>query len=77
MRLNAGGTFAWREFSAALAEACAREPDYWRAWLGALEAVLAARGIAAPEAVAELADAWGRAAAATPHGQPIRLAAAR
>jgi nitrile hydratase accessory protein len=72
--LSEGGAFAWPEFSAALAEARAAEPegDYFVAWLAALEAVLARRGVA-PEAVAATAAAWQAAARATPHGQPIRL----
>lgn len=75
VHLNASGAFAWAEFSAALARARARDPgaEYWQAWLRVLEAVLAERGIAAPGAVATMADAWRRAAAATPHGAPIRL----
>jgi nitrile hydratase accessory protein len=76
VELNARGAFAWREFSAALARACAAEPDYWRAWLAALEAVLAERGLAAPAEVGATADAWRRAAAATPHGRPVTLEAA-
>jgi nitrile hydratase accessory protein len=77
--LNERGAFAWPDFAAALAGECAREPEgeYYANWLRAFEAVLATGGIAAPEAVAELAAAWRRAAAATPHGQPVRLANAR
>ena len=43
--LHERGAFAWPEFSAALAEARARDPDgdYFAAWLAALEAVLARR----------------------------------
>ena len=72
--LSERGVFGWPDFSAALAEARAADPDgdYFAAWLGALESVLARRGIAGPEAVADMAEAWHRAARATPHGQPIR-----
>ena len=71
--LNEAGAFGWPEFSAALAEARAAAPegDYFVAWLAALEAVLARRGVAS-EAVAAMAAAWQAAARATPHGQPIR-----
>lgn len=48
--------------------------DYYEHWLGALEKLLAAKGIASPAAVGGLAAAWQRAAHATPHGQPIELA---
>jgi len=76
--LHERGAFAWPEFSAALAEARAADPggEYHAAWLAALEAVLARRALATPDRVAGLAEAWQRAARATPHGQPIRLEAA-
>ncbi len=55
-----------------------REPGpgargYYEAWVRALQRLLAERGLAAPEAVEATAEAWRRAAEATPHGQPIRL----
>jgi nitrile hydratase accessory protein len=79
VHLHERGAFAWPDFAAALAGQCARDPEgeYYASWLRALEGLLADRGLAAPEAVAELAAAWRRAAAATPHGQPVRLANAR
>jgi nitrile hydratase accessory protein len=75
--LSERGAFPWPEFSATLAAARAADPDgdYFAAWLHALESVLATRGIATSDAVAELAEAWQRAARATPHGSPIRLGA--
>ena len=39
----------------------------------ALEKLLAAKGVAAPPDVDRLAEAWQRAAHATPHGKPILL----
>jgi len=75
--LHDAGVFAWPEWTAALggrlAEGAADGGDYFVRWLEALEALLAERGLAAPEEVATLAAAWRRAARATPHGQPIRL----
>ena len=73
--LHERGAFAWPDFAAALAAEIDRAPDgdYYAGWLRALERLLAERGIAAPGAVAALAEAWERAAAATPHGAPIRL----
>lgn len=49
---------------------------YWRAWLAALEEILGRSGVAAEGELATLRDAWLRAAAATPHGEPIELAKA-
>ena len=75
VHLSDRGLFTWPDFAAALGAAIAAEPDedYWHAWQDALEAVLAARGAASPEAVTATATAWQRAAEATPHGTPIRL----
>ena len=72
--LNEGGAFGWADFSGALAAARGADPegDYFAAWLAALEAVLARRGVP-PEAVAAMAEAWQAAARATPHGAPISL----
>jgi nitrile hydratase accessory protein len=73
VHLNARGAFAWPAFAAALGAELRREEDYWRAWLAALEALLAAERLAAPEAVAATAALWERAAERTPHGEPILL----
>jgi nitrile hydratase accessory protein len=73
MHLHARGVYAWPDFAAALAAELRHEDDYWRAWLRALEAILARQRLAAPERVAEVAELWRRAAEATPHGTPIRL----
>jgi nitrile hydratase accessory protein len=72
--LSERGAFPWPEFSTALAAVRAADPDgdYFAAWLAALEAVMARRGLS-PEAVAATAEAWQAAARATPHGRPIRL----
>jgi nitrile hydratase accessory protein len=81
VHLHERGAFSWSDWAAALGAACARQdpgPEgYYAAWVEALGALLAERGLAAPEAVAETAEAWMRAAAATPHGTPIRLEAGR
>ena len=79
--LNERGVFAWHEWARALGAAIvrdARSPDgdtdaYWRAWLTALEDILAQKQVADRAALLDLQDAWRRAAAATPHGQPIEL----
>ncbi|KQP89820.1 nitrile hydratase [Methylobacterium sp. Leaf113] len=74
--LHDRGLFDWTEWAEALGAETRRTgqgADY-AAWLATLEGLLAARGIAAPERLAERRDAFARAAAATPHGEPIRLA---
>ena len=71
--------FSWAEWAAALSaevkqpDAAADGSDYYDCWLRALEKLLAAKGIAAPRDVDRLAEAWQRAAHATPHGKPILL----
>ena len=82
--LNERGLFTWSEWSERLGAALARsgedhsEPEaYWRAWLAALEAILAAKQLARAADLAVLQDAWRRAAEATPHGQPIELPSGR
>ena len=53
--------------------AAADGSDYYDCWLRALEWLLAERRLAPTAEVDDLAEAWERAAHATPHGQPIRL----
>jgi len=48
--------------------------DYYSRFLGALEGLLAEKGLTGTAEVEGLAAAWRRAAQATPHGQPIVLA---
>jgi nitrile hydratase accessory protein len=78
--LHARGVFTWPEWAAALsAEIRAHGGDddggrYYEFWLHALEDLLIAKGQASHPEVDDLAAAWARAAAATPHGRPITLA---
>jgi nitrile hydratase accessory protein len=80
---NERGLFGWGEWSEALGAqvgaatgADAGESEtYWRAWLAALEDVLARGGIASLPELATLQEAWRCAAEATPHGEPIELMA--
>jgi nitrile hydratase accessory protein len=69
--------FDWNEWAAALADVIASDtgsdPAYYAQWLKALEVLLQRKGIASGSDIERLADAWSRAAEATPHGQPIRL----
>lgn len=71
--LHERGLFGWPEWTAALGEALREHDDYHAAWVGALETMLVGKGIATGPAIDELAHAWSRAAAATPHGMPIVL----
>ena len=84
LMLHERGLFTWPEWAAALAREVdgARvrgEPDlgdtYYRHWLAALEALVAAKGAASPAQLARYQQAWDRAADRTPHGSPIELRA--
>ena len=80
--LNARGAFTWGEWAATLAAEIkaaqtAGDPEtsatYYHHWLGALERLVVAKGLATPQALHDTARAWTEAARATPHGQPIVL----
>ena len=82
LALHARGLFTWKEWAAALAEEIGRaqtngDPDngetYYRHWLATLEGLIAAKGVASPEALYRYRDAWDHAADRTPHGSPIEL----
>jgi nitrile hydratase accessory protein len=76
--LQEAGLFTWAEWAERIGreirpdDGPERAADYG-AWLATLEQILAQRGVAPPSSVAARAEAFLRAAAATPHGQPIRL----
>ncbi len=80
VHLHAQGLFTWPEWAEALAaeiRAAGAADDgsrYYEFWLAALEKLVAARGATNAHALRERAEAWTRAAAATPHGRPIELA---
>jgi nitrile hydratase accessory protein len=84
LTLHERGAFTWPEWAAALgqrisAAGVAGDPDdgstYYQHWLGALEDLVAAKGIGRADELEQCARAWARAAARTPHGQPIELRA--
>lgn len=86
LSLHRQGVFAWTEWAetlgarlAAAAEAGGAQDgsDYYLRWLEALEDMAIAKGAADPQDLIATADAWSSAAAATPHGQPIRLPGGR
>lgn len=78
--LHQRGLFTWTEWAAELSRQVARPgaaedgSDYYQHWLATIEALLSQKGVAGPEMVDALSASWQRAARATPHGQPIRLA---
>lgn len=72
--LNEAGWLDWSDWGAAFGQARAAEGDYFTDWLDTLQHLLAERGVAGPEAIAALTEAWQRAARATPHGTAIELA---
>jgi nitrile hydratase accessory protein len=80
--LHRKGLFTWTEWAAALAGQIARAQaqgdadlgdTYYRHWLAALEALVAAKGASSADELSRYRDAWDRAADRTPHGQPIEL----
>jgi nitrile hydratase accessory protein len=82
--LHERGLFTWTEWADALAAEIrsaqeAGDPDrgdtYYEHWLAALERLVAEKGATSAAELARRAAAWDRAARATPHGEPIELAA--
>ena len=80
--LHERGLFTWKEWTDALACEITRaqaggDPDtggtYYLHWLSALEKLVAEKGIAAHHTLVRYRDAWNRACARTPHGQPVEL----
>lgn len=77
--LHERGLFTWGEWGQALAaqigdgNTAADGSDYYRHWVSALERILAVKAVAKPIELEAMADAWHRAAHATPHGEPIRI----
>lgn len=84
LALHARGLFTWSEWAAALAAEIAAaqrrgDPDegdtYYGHWLAALERLVIARGAGSERELDDRRRAWERAAARTPHGEPIELSA--
>jgi nitrile hydratase accessory protein len=79
VRLHQRGVFSWPEWSEALGAEIASagkeaEPgDYYRCWIAALEKLVSAKAGIAGTVLEARRQAWRAAAAATPHGEPIRL----
>jgi nitrile hydratase accessory protein len=79
VQLNARGVFSWPEWAAALGAEIASdgmqaEPgDSYRHWLAALEKLVVSKAGIAETALEARREDWRAAAAATPHGEPVRL----
>ncbi len=82
LALHEQGLFAWGEWAAMLGETikaaqAAGDPDtgdtYYHHWLATLERMVAMKAVTTPADLTSHRDAWERAAARTPHGQPIEL----
>lgn len=80
--LNEAGHFSWNEWTETFSRTLRQHgvdhqlnggDDYFRAWLAALETLLAASGAAAPDDIDTLSDAWARSYRDTPHGDPVKL----
>jgi len=79
------GLFTWTEWADALAARIAAAQQagdadlgdtYYRHWLAALEALVAAKGASNGDELERYRRAWDHAADRTPHGQPIELCTA-
>jgi nitrile hydratase accessory protein len=82
LALHERGLFTWSEWAAALAEQIAaaqragdsdRGDTYYHHWLATLERLVAAKGASTTFELERYRRAWCRAAARTPHGQPVVL----
>ena len=85
VRLRAQGHFTWTEWCAALNRQItlaqqAGDPDlgdtYYQHWLAALEFLVVEKGLSSVAELNDRKEAWDRAHRATPHGEPVSLAAA-
>jgi nitrile hydratase accessory protein len=79
VRLHERGLFTWPEWTQALSTEIATGSagtggSYYEHWLRALETLLDRKGVASRDELARYRQAWGRAAARTPHGLPVELA---
>jgi nitrile hydratase accessory protein len=82
LALHQKDVFAWSEWADELgatikAAQAAGDPDngetYYRHWLATLETMLKKKAVSTAADLLSYRDAWARAAARTPHGQPIEL----
>lgn len=76
------GIFTWKEWAETLSQMireaqAAGDPDtgesYYEHWLGALERIVATKGLVSGELLALRKEKWRETARRTPHGKPIEL----
>ncbi|WP_249690522.1 nitrile hydratase accessory protein [Stappia sp. WLB 29] len=82
LELHGRGVFTWSEWAETLSQAIRDaqsrgDPDcgdsYYEHWLVALETMITRKALTSADRIDARQDAWLRAAAATPHGEPIEL----
>ncbi len=82
VQLSEAGHFTWPEWAARFGDALkqasrngapADGSAYYDVWLEALESLLSDRGLASPQALAGLKEAWAAAYRESPHGKPVAL----
>ena len=82
VNLHQRGLFTWPEWAQALSQAIAHAQargdtddghTYYVHWVDALQAMVQRKGLGQTSEWQALEQAWTRAAARTPHGQPIEL----
>ncbi|HEY0435823.1 MAG TPA: nitrile hydratase accessory protein [Phenylobacterium sp.] len=79
LQLHEQGAFRWTEWADTLSRrlAAAGPHDdadrYYEHWLGALEDLVTAKGLAGAAALSERKSAWAAAYERTPHGRPVDL----
>ncbi|WP_282094666.1 nitrile hydratase accessory protein [Epibacterium ulvae] len=79
VNLHQNGAFSWQEWAEALSHEIhsGEERDYYQHWLHALEHIVTAKSLSSETDLAQRKADWHAAAAATPHGDPILLSAAK
>jgi len=81
--LHDRGLFTWSRWTQTLGQVIAeaggtgRDGEYYAHWLTALERLVVENGVADGRELLGLREAWRRAAAETPHGEPIELGRGR
>ncbi len=77
INLHQRGAFGWDVWARYLSREihCGVERPYYQHWLSALEKIVAEKNITSLGDLSDCRRAWHAAAATTPHGQPIELAA--